>query len=85
MFRIHIIIFLLFLQSWSFAFNPTKRDASPSGEIEKVLMPFLPQELPTAKRQKKISNVLVELSTKDQKIKNISQSIKYSVWKLSKD
>jgi ATP-dependent DNA helicase RecG len=54
-------------------------------EIEKLLMPLLPQDLPIAKRQKKISNVLVELSSKDKKIKNISQSIKYSVWELCKD
>jgi len=63
----------------------TERDSATREEIEKLLMPFLPQNLSLTKRQKKISNVLVELSTKDKKIKNISQSIKYSVWKLNKD
>ena len=54
-------------------------------EIEKLIMPFLPQDLPVEKRQKKISNVLVELSSKDKKIKNISQSIKFSIWQLNTD
>jgi ATP-dependent DNA helicase RecG len=54
-------------------------------EIEKLIMPFLPQNLPVEKRQKKISNVLVELSSKDKKIKNISQSVKFSVWQLNTD
>ncbi|GHT20071.1 hypothetical protein FACS189429_8180 [Bacteroidia bacterium] len=52
-------------------------------EIEKLIMPFLPQDLPVEKKQKKISNVLVELSSKDKKIRNISQSIKFSVWELN--
>jgi ATP-dependent DNA helicase RecG len=54
-------------------------------EIEKLIMPLLPQDLPVKKRQKKISNILVELSSKDKKIKNISQSIKFSVWQLNID
>jgi len=54
-------------------------------EIEKLLMPLLPQDLPLAKRQKKISNALVELSSRDKQIRNISQSIKYSIWELIKD
>jgi len=36
-------------------------------DIEKLIMPLLPPDLPIEKRQKKISNVLVELSTKDKK------------------
>ncbi|GAB6013630.1 ATP-binding protein, partial [Viscerimonas tarda] len=52
-------------------------------EIEKLIMPFLPQDLPVEKKQKKISNVLVGLSSKDKKIRNISQSIKFSVWELN--
>ena len=54
-------------------------------EIEKLLMPLLPQDLPLAKRQKKISNVLVDLSSRDRQIRNISQSIKFSVWELIKN
>jgi len=48
-------------------------------------MPLLSQDLPLAKRQKKISNILVDLSSRDRQIRNISQSIKFSVWELIKD
>jgi len=63
----------------------TEKSSATREEIEKLLMPLLPQDLPLAKRQKKISNALVELSSKDKQIKNVSQSIKYSVWELIKD
>jgi ATP-dependent DNA helicase RecG len=52
-------------------------------EIEKLLMPLLPQDLPVAKRQKKVSNLITELSHKERKIKNISSSDKYAEWTLA--
>jgi hypothetical protein len=45
-------------------------------------MPTLPFDMPKDKRQKKISNILVKMSSKDLKIKNISRSPKYPVWVL---
>jgi ATP-dependent DNA helicase RecG len=63
----------------------SEKESVQREEIEKLIMPFLPSELPVEKRQKKISNILVELSTKEKKIKNVSSSIKYSIWKLNKD
>ncbi|MCL2326919.1 MAG: putative DNA binding domain-containing protein [Bacteroidetes bacterium] len=51
-------------------------------EIEKMLLPLLPQGLPAAKQQKKISNLITELSQKERKIKNISTSDKYAEWTL---
>ena len=54
-------------------------------DIENLIMPTLSLDEPIAKRQKKISNILVELSSKDLKIKNISNSPKYAVWAMRKD
>ena len=54
-------------------------------EIESLIMPTLSLDEPIVKRQKKISNILVKLSTKDLKIKNIAKSPKYAVWVLRKD
>jgi len=51
-------------------------------EIEQILMPLLPQDLPLVKQQKKISNLITELSQKQGKIKNTSISDKYSEWVL---
>jgi ATP-dependent DNA helicase RecG len=51
-------------------------------DIVKVIMPTLSPDVPVEKRQKKISNIIVELSTKDKKIVNISKSIKSPVWAL---
>jgi ATP-dependent DNA helicase RecG len=61
-----------------------EKNSASREDIEKLIMPLLPADLPVEKRQKKISNVLVELSTKDKKIKNVSSSIKYSVWELNR-
>jgi ATP-dependent DNA helicase RecG len=54
-------------------------------EIESLIMPTLPYNLTMEKKQKKISNILVELSSKDKKIRNISQSVKFSVWELNEN
>ncbi|MDR2058256.1 MAG: putative DNA binding domain-containing protein [Dysgonamonadaceae bacterium] len=51
-------------------------------DIVKLIMPTLSPDVPVEKRQKKISNIIVELSTKDKKIVNISKSIKSPVWAL---
>ncbi|GHU60504.1 hypothetical protein FACS1894121_0700 [Bacteroidia bacterium] len=59
-----------------------EKGSAARDEVENLIMPLLPQDLPIEKRQKKISNILVELSSKEQKIQNISPSIKFSVWKL---
>ena len=53
-------------------------------DIEKLILPVLPQDLPMEKKQKKVSNMITELSYKEGKIKNISSSDKYSVWKFNK-
>jgi ATP-dependent DNA helicase RecG len=51
-------------------------------DIVDLIMPTLSPDIPIEKRQKKISNILVEMSSKDKKIKNISKSIKSPVWTL---
>ena len=61
-----------------------EKNSASREDIENLIMPLLPLDLPFEKRQKKISNVLVELSSKDKKIKNVSPSIKYSVWELNR-
>ena len=53
-------------------------------EIKNLLMPLLPQDWTIAQQRKKISNVLTDLSGRDKKIKNISQSDKFSVYKNMK-
>jgi len=53
-------------------------------EIENMIMPTLSPDIPIEKRQKKISNIIVEISTKDKKIVNISKSIKSPIWTLVK-
>jgi ATP-dependent DNA helicase RecG len=52
-------------------------------DIEKLLIPLLPENLSLEKRQKKISNIITELSYKEGKIKNVSLSTKTPVWKLN--
>jgi hypothetical protein len=51
-------------------------------DIVNLIMPTLSPDIPIEKRQKKISNIIVEISTKDKKIVNISKSIKSPVWTL---
>jgi hypothetical protein len=46
-------------------------------------MPTLSPDILVEKRQKKVSNIIVEISTKDRKIVNISKSIKSPVWVLA--
>jgi len=54
-------------------------------DIVNMIMPTLSPDEPIEKRQKKISNIIVEISTKDKKIVNISKSIKSPVWTLVKN
>jgi ATP-dependent DNA helicase RecG len=60
----------------------SEKGSASRENIEKTLMPFLPQDLPLMKRQKKISNLITDLSKKEGKIENISTSDKYSEWAL---
>jgi ATP-dependent DNA helicase RecG len=60
----------------------TEKGSAQREDIEKLIMPLLPQNLPVEKRQKKISNLITDLSHKERKIKNISASDKYSEWTL---
>ena len=53
-------------------------------DIDNLISPLFSED-ESAKKQKKISNILVKLSTKDLKIKNVSKSPKYAVWVLRKD
>ena len=54
-------------------------------DIVKIIMPTLSPDIPIEKRQKKISNIIGEISTKDKKIINISKSIKSPVWTFVKN
>jgi ATP-dependent DNA helicase RecG len=58
------------------------KGSATRAEVENLIMPTLSPEIPLVKRQKKISNILLKLSTTDGKINNISSSVKYSVWEL---
>jgi ATP-dependent DNA helicase RecG len=62
-----------------------EKGSSPREDIEKLIMPTLPFDMPVDKKQKKISNILVKMSSKDLLIKNISHSPKYPVWELRRD
>ena len=61
-----------------------QNDSATREDIANLIMPTLSPDIPVEKRQKKISNIIVELSTKDRKIINISKSIKSPLWVLSK-
>ncbi|MCL2434753.1 MAG: hypothetical protein FWD09_01280, partial [Lentimicrobiaceae bacterium] len=66
--------------------NYIKEKGSATREdIETLIMPTLPFGMPMDKKQKKISNILVKMSSKDFIIKNISQTPKYPVWKLREE
>jgi hypothetical protein len=45
-------------------------------------MPLLSKDLSLPKREKKLSNLISELSSKEHKIRNVSASAKYAEWKL---
>jgi ATP-dependent DNA helicase RecG len=54
-------------------------------DIETLIMPALPYDMPMNKKQKKISNILVKMSSNDLLIRNVSRSPKYPVWELRKE
>jgi ATP-dependent DNA helicase RecG len=60
----------------------TKTGSATRDDIANLIMPTMSPDEPMEKRQKKISNIIVEISTKDKKIVNISKSIKSPVWTL---
>jgi ATP-dependent DNA helicase RecG len=53
-------------------------------DIENLILPFLPQDLPITKRQKKISNLILDLSNREKVIKNSSSSDKFAIWVIVK-
>jgi ATP-dependent DNA helicase RecG len=59
-----------------------KQDSATRVDIEKLIMPHLPAELPIENKRKKISNIVSELSYKERQIVNTSSSTKNPVWKL---
>ena len=61
-----------------------ERGTASKEEIEKLLLPLLPTELTLTKKQKKVSNLISELSFQEAKITNISTSKRFSVWKIAK-
>lgn len=66
--------------------NYIKEKGSATREdIETLIMPTLPFDMPMDKKQKKISNILVKMSSKDFIIKNTSPTPKYPIWKLREE
>jgi ATP-dependent DNA helicase RecG len=63
----------------------TQNGSATRDDIVAMIIPTLSPDIPIEKRQKKISNIIVEISTKDKKIINISNSIKSPVWALVED
>ena len=53
-------------------------------DIENLIMPNLSPEIPLAKRQKKIANIITKLSFQEKAIINSSDTDKYPVWILTK-
>jgi ATP-dependent DNA helicase RecG len=53
-------------------------------DINKLIMPLLIEES-IEKKQKKIANIISKLAYTDKKIENISNSVKYPVWRLLND
>jgi ATP-dependent DNA helicase RecG len=61
-----------------------EKGSATKEEIEKLVLPLLPKDLSMLKKQKKISNLITELSYQEMKIKNVSSSKKFAVWQISK-
>ena len=62
----------------------TEKGSASREDVEKLLIPILPQNWTLTQQRKKVSNLLTILSSKDGKIKNISQSDKYPVYEIKK-
>ena len=61
--------------------NLLKEKGSASREdVEKLILPLLSKDLPLEKRQKKISNLILDLSNREGIIKNSSSSDKFAIW-----
>jgi hypothetical protein len=52
-------------------------------DIEKLIMPLLSPDLSVEKRQKKISNLILDLSNREGIIKNSSSSDKFAIWVIT--
>jgi ATP-dependent DNA helicase RecG len=61
-----------------------ERGSASKEEVEKFLLPLLPKELTVSKKQKKISNLISELSFQEARITNISTSKKFPVWQIAR-
>ncbi|MDR0683278.1 MAG: putative DNA binding domain-containing protein [Dysgonamonadaceae bacterium] len=58
----------------------TQNGSATREDIVNMIMPTLSPDIPIKKRQKKIANIVTKLSTKEQLIKNSTNSDKYPVW-----
>ena len=54
-------------------------------DINNLIIPLLIENESVDKKQKKISNIISKLAHTDKKIKNISKSVRYPIWKLLDD
>ena len=59
-----------------------EKGSATKEEIETLLFPLLPTDLTEAKKTKKISNLITELSFQEARIKNVSSSKKFAVWQI---
>jgi len=60
-----------------------EKNSASREDIENLIMPLLPSDLPVEKRQKKISNLISDLSNREGIIKNSSSSDKFAVWTIA--
>jgi len=61
-----------------------EKEAATKDEIEAFLLPLLPAYMTVSKKQKKISNLIAELSFQERKILNSSPSKKFAIWQIAK-
>jgi ATP-dependent DNA helicase RecG len=61
----------------------SQKGSATREDIVNMILPTLSPDAPIEKRKKKIANIVTKLSTKEQLIKNSSNTDKYPVWVLS--
>jgi ATP-dependent DNA helicase RecG len=61
----------------------SQKGSATREDIVNMILPTLSPDEPIEKRKKKIANIVTKLSTKEQLIKNSSNTDKYPVWVLS--
>jgi len=62
----------------------TEKGTATREDIENLLMPLMPQSWDILKQRKKISNVLLGLSKREEKIKNTSNSDRFPIYEVNK-